>query len=66
MWKKQLKLWQICCRLDKNQQASELILSLSGKAREAALELDVNVVHADDGVEKVLTKLDGLYLKDEN
>ena len=51
LWKKQLKLWQICCRLDKNQQASELILSLSGKAREAALELD-------DGVEKVLTKLD--------
>lgn len=66
LWKKQLQLWQICCRLDKNQQASELILSLSGKAREAALELDVNEVHAEDGVDKVLKKLDGLYLKDEN
>ena len=28
MWKKQLKHWQICCRLDKDQQASELVLSL--------------------------------------
>ena len=66
MWKKQLDLWKICCRLDKNQQASELILSLTGKAREAALELDIKEIHTDNGVENVIKKLDGLFLKDEN
>ena len=59
-------MWQICCRLDKNQQASELVLSLKGKAREAALELEVDDIHKDDGVDKVIAKLDGLYEKDEN
>ena len=29
-WKKQIQLWQICCRLDKNQQAPALVLSLDG------------------------------------
>ena len=66
MWKKQLQLWQICSRLDKDQQASELILSLSGKAREAALEMDITEIHVDDGVDNVIKKLDGLFLKDEN
>ena len=65
-WKKQVQLWQICCRLDKKQQAPSLVLSLQGKAREAGLELEVNVLNSDNGMTKLLEKLDGLYLKDEN
>lgn len=65
-WKKQVKLWQICCRLDKDQQAPSLVLSLRGKAREAGLELEVDELNSDAGMELLLKQLDGLYLKDEN
>ena len=65
-WKKQVKLWQICCRLDKTQQAPSLVLSLKGKAREAGLELEVEQLNSDEGMKLLFAKLDGLYLKDEN
>ena len=65
-WVKEVNLWKICCKLDKKEQGPALALSQQGKVREAALELDINVLNADDGVEKLITKLDGLYLKDEN
>ena len=41
-------------------------LSLTGKARDAVLEMDVKEVQAKDGVEKILKVLDDLYLKDEH
>ena len=65
-WKKLVQLWQISCRLDKKQQAPDLVLSLEGKAREAALELEIEELNSDDGMKILLSKLDGLYLKDEN
>ena len=65
-WKKQVQLWQICCRLNEKEQAPSLALSLKGKAREAALELEVAELNSDGGMKTLLDKLDGLYLKDEN
>ena len=65
-WKKEIKLWQICCPLGKNQQAPALVLSLQGKAKEAALELEVSQLSSENGVNLILEKLDGLYKKDEN
>ena len=46
------------------KQALAIFLTLSGQAKEAAPELEVDVINADDGVNKLLEKLDGLYLKD--
>ena len=65
-WKKEIQLWQICSRLSKNQQAPALALSLQGKAKEAALELDVSELNSDGGITLILEKLDELYKKDEN
>ena len=66
LWKKEVSLWKTCCKLEKKEQGPALVLSLQGKAREAALELEVDEMNADDGIDKVVAKLDGLYLKDEN
>ena len=66
VWKKEVQLWKICCRIDKKEQGPALALSLTGSAREAALELEVTELNSDDGVDKLITKLDGLFLKDEN
>ena len=65
-WCKEVNLWKLCCKLDKKEQGPALALSQQGKVREAALELDIAVLSADDGVDKIIAKLDGLYLKDEN
>ena len=54
-WKKEVQLWQICCKYEKKEQGPALALSLRGNAREAALELTVDELNADDGVTK-LTK----------
>lgn len=66
LWKKEVLLWKTCCKLEKKEQGPALALSLKGKARTAALELEVDTLNADDGVDKLVAKLDGLYLKDEN
>ena len=39
-------------------------MSLKGTAQETVLELDTAVIHADDGLDKLIEKLDKLYLKD--
>ena len=65
-WVKEVRLWQICCKLEKKEQGPALALSLTDNAREAALELAIEDLNADDGVEKLIVKLNGLFLKDEN
>ena len=65
-WVKEVKLWTICCKLEKKEQGPAIALSLSGTARDAVLEMDIEVLNSDEGVTKLVEKLDGLFLKDEN
>ena len=65
-WVKEVKLWALCSKVDKKEQAAAVTLSLEGRAREAALELSIEDLSADDGLTKLITQLDGLFLKDEN
>ena len=66
-WVKEVKLWAICnSKVAKKELGPALVLSLEGRAREAALELDISVLNADDGLDKVIGQLDGLYLRDTN
>ena len=65
-YKKELKIWQALTDLPAKKQGPSLYLSLTGKAREAALELDIAVISKDDGLEKFLELLDKLYLQDTN
>ena len=41
IWVKEIKLWAICSKVDKKEQAPAVALSLSGNARNAALEIDI-------------------------
>ena len=63
-WKKELSLWQIFTDLSKSKQAPAICLSLSGRAREAALEINIDKLHSDNGVQELITELDSLFLKD--
>ena len=64
-WKKEINIWQRFNTLEKRKQALAIFLSLEGKAREVVLEIDIDNLDKDDGVERILTQLDKLYLKDK-
>ena len=41
-------------------------LSLTGQARTAILEMDISLLNAEDGMDKLVEKLDTLFLEDKN
>ena len=64
-WEKALKYWQIITDIQKPKQGAAVILSLTGKAREAVFELDFAVVNSDTGVDAILERLGKIYKKDK-
>ena len=64
-WEKALKYWQIITDIAPEKQGAAVILSLTGKAREAVFELDVAKVKSADGVTEILNRLGKIYKKDE-
>ena len=63
-YKKENKIWQALTTLKPEQQGPCLYLSLQGKARQAALELDLEVIKGKDGIQLILECLDVLFLED--
>lgn len=51
--------------LDKKKQALAVVLGLEGRARETAMEIPAEQLDRDDGMATLLTKLDGVFLKEE-
>ena len=49
-WLKELKIWQAFTNLPKTKQGPAVFLSLEGKAREAILELEVDEISSENGV----------------
>lgn len=65
-WKKEVQIWQLFTSLEKKKQAPAIFLTLTGQAREAILEMELEVLSSDDGVKELVKKLDSLYLKDSH
>ena len=63
-YKKEVKIWQALTTLKPEQQGPCLYLSLKGKAREAALELDLEAINGRDGIQLILECLDVLFLEE--
>ena len=63
-YKKEIKIWQVLTDLPAKKQGPSLYLSLKGKARETALEIDE--IKKETGVQKILEPLEKLYLQDTN
>jgi hypothetical protein len=55
-----LSIWRTCTSVEKNKQGGAVAMTLKGTAQETILELDTAVIHADDGLDKVIEKLDKL------
>ncbi|XP_062409954.1 uncharacterized protein LOC134100639 [Sardina pilchardus] len=64
-WKNEVEIWKLVTELDKNKQALAVALSLSGRARNAALEIAAADLNKDNGLTTLLHKLDTVFLKEE-
>ena len=64
-WKKKVNIWNRISTLDAKSKSSQVFMSLTGEAEDAVLELEENEIYADDGLQKILERLDRLYKKDE-
>lgn len=58
-------LWTRVTELDNDKQALAVILSLSGRVRETGMEIPVDDLNKDTGMNTLLAKLDNLFLKEE-
>ncbi len=65
-WKKEIEVWKLLTDLEKEKQGPALLLSLSGKARDAALELDIVDISTDTGLATIINRLDRLFLVDRD
>ena len=65
-WKREIEMWQAFTNLVPKKQGPAIFLTLQGKAREAALEIKIKDLTDDQGVKKLIEKLDSLYLEDIN
>ena len=65
-WKKEIQLWKTFTDLPDAKQGPAICLALTGKAREAVLELDIEAISSEDGVKSLLERLDKLYLRDRD
>ena len=58
-------MWELVTDLDKKKRALALALSLKGKPREVALEIDPDKLNVEAGVTFLITELDKLFEKDK-
>ena len=63
-WEKALSLWTLVTDVDKSKQAANVVLSLTGKDRDKVLELPVDQINCDNGVENIIAHLGKVYKKD--
>lgn len=63
-WKKKVLIWQLGTAATKKQQASKLIMNMKGKPQEVSINMTVEELGAEEGVDKLIAELDKLYKKD--
>ena len=60
-YKKEIEVWSMLTSLSKQKRGPALWMNLKGKAKEAVKEMDLNEIKAEDGLEKMIRKLDEIF-----
>ena len=60
-WKKSVRLWSRICGVGKEDQATVLVLSLTGRPKEIALTIDEEDICNISGTDKMIKALDRVY-----
>ena len=64
-WKRDISIWCELTELAEEKRALAIHLSLTGRARTASSEIELQVLKSKDGVKSILEKLDSLFLPDK-
>ena len=56
-WKNELEIWQLVRDLEKKKRALAVTLSLTGKAREAVLNIEAEDLNRDEGMKTLIQTL---------
>ena len=63
-WKIDMEIWELYTSLAKTRRGPALYLSLKGNARECVRGLTKEQISAEDGVQTIIKKLDGVMQSD--
>ena len=63
-WEKALKLWRLATDVPKAKQGTAVVLALTGKARDKVLELEIEQINSEAGIDLILLELAKIYKKD--
>ena len=63
-WKNEIEIWRLMTDLSKKKQALAVTLTLSGKARETAIQVPAASLNADDGMDVLISELDKCFLQE--
>ena len=63
-WKTEMELWQLVTDLAKTKQGPAVALSLHGRKREVAMEVSIDELKADTGLQTLLAKLEKAFAKE--
>ena len=64
-WKNELEIWRRVTDLSKEKQALAVTLTLTGTAKQTALNISANDLNKDDGMDKLIEALDGVFLREK-
>ena len=64
-WTKLIGIWRKVTSLTNDKQGPAVALVLQGEAQKAVLELKTEELTAEDGLDKIITRLDKIYAKDK-
>jgi len=64
-WKNEVEIWSRVTDLVKKKQALAVALSLTGRARDTALEIPADDLDKDDGMTILIRELDKVFLREE-
>ena len=65
VWKSELDLWKMVTDLTEQKQGPAIVLTLTGRKREVAMELSAEKLSAEDGLNKVLNVHSKAFAKEK-
>ena len=65
-YKKEIEVWAMLTTLPEKKRGPALWISLTGKAKDAVKDMEIVDLAADDGLSKMMEKLDLVFKTDEN
>ena len=65
-WKKEIRIWEAFTSLPEEKRAPAIFMTLSGEAKEAVLNMNIEALTDKTGIKNLIEELDKMYLKDES